>query len=154
MKEKLWMAGGAILFLGIAVGAMFFTGFLLNALLWVSNHGAKWLLLVSTLYVLFGLFVLLPLAAFRGTRHFAAGGMFVAKGLFAVTLWTLCIALTFAKWGKVATLVGLFFFGVGILPIGIVAGFLADPWYGGFVPLILIALYCAAAAAGDHFAQT
>lgn len=147
------MVLGLLLFVGVGLAAFFFTGALLNLLLWVSNRGASWLLLASTAYLVFGLFVLLPLAAFRGTRRFAGGGMSVGKGLFGLTLWVLCIALTFAKWGKVVTIVGLLIFGVGILPMGIVAGFLTDPWYGGFIPLALIALYFGAAAASQHFLE-
>ncbi|MCU1114371.1 hypothetical protein JAK74_11230 [Stenotrophomonas maltophilia] len=147
------MVLGTLLFVAVGIAALFFTGALLNLLLWLSNRGASWLLLASTAYVVFSLFVLLPLAAFRGTRRFAGGGMTVGKGLFGFTLWVLCIALTFAKWGKAVTIVGLLFFGVGIIPMGVVAGFLTDPWYGGFVPLLLIALYVGASAAANHFLE-
>lgn len=147
------MVLGTLLFVGVGIAALFFTGALLNLLLWLSNRGASWLLLASAAYVVFSLFVLLPLAAFRGTRRFAGGGMSLGKGLFGLTLWVLCIALTFAKWGKAVTIVGLLFFGVGILPMGIVAGFLTAPWYGGFVPLLLIALYSGASAASNHFLE-
>jgi len=153
MKEKLWTALALVVFVFVAVAGFFFTGALINLFLWLSNHGAKWLLLASTVYVVFSLFLLLPLAAFRGTRRFAGGGMSVGRSLFGLTLWVLCIALTFAKWGKVVTIIGLLIFGVGILPIGIVAGFLTEPWYGGFIPLVLIALYFGAAAASDHFLE-
>jgi hypothetical protein len=154
MRDKLLMVGGLCLFATIGVLAFFFTGVLLNLFLWISNHGSKWLLIASALYVPFGLFVLLPLAAFRGTRVFACGGMHFGKGLFGLTFWLLCVALTFAKWGKAATLVGLFFFGLGVLPMGVLAGFLMKPWYGGFITLGLVALYFAAAAAAHHFEES
>ncbi len=153
MKDKLLMVGGLCLFATIGILAIFFTGALLNLFLWISKHGSKWLLIASTLYALFSLFVLLPLAAFRGTRGFACGGMHIGKGLFGLTFWLLCVALTFAKWGKVTTLVGLLFFGVGIMPMGIVAGFLMEPWYGGFVTFVLLALYFGAGAAAHHFEE-
>ncbi|MDH7550183.1 hypothetical protein [Stenotrophomonas geniculata] len=147
------MVLGTLLFVGVGIAALFFTGALLNLLLWLSSRGASWLLLASIAYVVFSLIVLLPLAAFRGTRRFAGGGMTVGKGLLGFTLWVLCIALTFAKWGKTVTIVGLLFFGVGILPMGVVAGFLTEPWYGGFVPVLLIAAYVGASAAANHFLE-
>lgn len=153
MKEKLGMALGAVCLIGFPVLAFFLAGFLLDVLLWISNYGSKWMVTLSILYLPFSLFVLLPLAAFTGTRRFASGGMRVGGYVFGTTLWLLCIALTFAQWGKTVTVVGLFFLGIGIIPIGVVAGFFANPWYMGFLTIILGALAFGASLAADHFDQ-
>ena len=67
--------------------------------------------------------VLLPMAVFQGTRRQAGAGLMMASWLFGVTTWTLGAVVTFATYGWVGLLIGLVFFGVGVVPIGIFAAF-------------------------------
>jgi hypothetical protein len=60
-----------------------------------------------------------------GDRKVAGQMLFQAAYLFGFTTWMLGAALTFASFGWVGLLVGLMVFGVGVVPIGIVAAIVA-----------------------------
>ena len=67
--------------------------------------------------------VLCPLAFFHRTRQFAGTSMFFVSWLFGITTWFLGATITFATWGWVGLLIGLFLFGVGVVPVGVLAAF-------------------------------
>lgn len=69
--------------------------------------------------------ILLPMAIFRATRSAAGTGIFFSSYIFGLTTWFLGAAVTFVTWGWVGLLIGLLFFGVGVVPIGILAAFIS-----------------------------
>ncbi len=70
-------------------------------------------------------FVLLPLALFKSTRGAVGTIMYGASWFFGITTWFLGATITFATWGWVGLLIGLFMAGVGVVPIGILAAFIS-----------------------------
>ena len=83
------------------------------------------LLPFAWLVLAIAIFVLVPMALYRNTRPQAGVGLFMASYLFGLTTWTLGAAVTFAMFGWPGLLIGMFFFGVGVVPIGIFAAFFA-----------------------------
>jgi hypothetical protein len=53
----------------------------------------------------------------------AGFGLAIGSWLFGLTTWTLGVAVTFATYGWIGLLIGLFLAGVGVVPIGIFAAF-------------------------------
>jgi hypothetical protein len=71
--------------------------------------------------IVFAVPVLLVLAIIPAMRAYAGHGFVVASYVFGVTTWMLGLLLTLSIWGWFAVIVGLFFMGVGIVPIALLA---------------------------------
>lgn len=98
-----------------------------------------WLVGLSGIALVIGVFVFLPLAAFKKTRGFAGVGFFYVSLAFGATLWVWSLLLTYALWGGFAVLVGLVFLGVGILPMAFLATAFTGHW-ALFFQLLLVAV--------------
>jgi hypothetical protein len=68
-------------------------------------------------------FVLIPLAVWRKTRHVAGVGLLITSYVFGITLWFLSAAIAFGAFGWFGLIVGLLFFGVGVVPLAILGAF-------------------------------
>ncbi len=107
--------------------------------------------------VLLGMLILfIPLSMFRRTRAVAGLGIFALSYLLGLTLWVWSLILTFKLWGIFAVILGLFFVGVGIVPIALLAVLFHGDWatLGDLLLLIIcvpvsrsFGLYLAAQAA-------
>ena len=85
--------------------------------------------------------VLLPMALFERTRAQAGIGLFLASWLFGLTVWILSAMVTFATLGWIGLLIGLFIFGVGVVPIGIFAAFFVVKSLSlGFSMIVMVAI--------------
>ena len=51
-----------------------------------------------------------------------------ASSIFGITLWIWGLVLTYNLWGGGAVLVGLFLFGVGVVPMAMLATLFAAMW--------------------------
>lgn len=81
------------------------------------------LLPLSWIAIAISVLVLTPFALFRRTRAKAGFGLYLASWVFGLTTWMLGATVTFVAYGWIGLLIGLFFFGVGVVPIGIFAAF-------------------------------
>ena len=68
--------------------------------------------------------IFLPISFMQGTKSFAGKGIFTMSYLFGVTTWLLSCIITFATWGVAGLIIGLFFLGVGVVPMAILASFI------------------------------
>ncbi len=82
------------------------------------------------------LFIVLPLAIPRRTRATASVALFLASYVFGATLWMEGLLFTLLTWGPFAVFLGLFMFGVGVVPIAMLATLLKGMWH----PLIDLVL--------------
>ena len=112
------------------------------------------LLPVSEFAFLIVLFVLCPMALFKRTRHTAAKWILLSSYLFGLTTWCLGGLLTFASWGLVGLIIGLVFFGLGVVPMGILGAFvvLEQPTMG--LALIGMTVLIFATRVGGMFLRT
>ena len=67
--------------------------------------------------------ILFPLALWRKTRSAAGVGLFVVSYIFGATTWFLGAAVTFGSFGWIGLIIGLFIFGLGVVPLGIIGAF-------------------------------
>ena len=73
--------------------------------------------------------VILPLfTLFSVTRAWAGLGFAMASYIFGITGWFIGLLLTWMLWGGLAVLIGLFVFGVGVVPIAMLATLLKGMW--------------------------
>ena len=84
----------------------------------------SYLLPFAWLAVAVAVFVLFPLAAWRKTRRAAGVGLFVVSYIFGATTWFAGAAVSFASFGWIGLIIGLFIFGIGVVPLGIAGAFL------------------------------
>lgn len=92
---------------------------------------ARWALETSDLVAAFAiralpltLLVVLTLVTIRRTRSLGGFILFVFSFLTGVSTWLLGSALSFASFGWFGLIVGLGVMGVGVVPLGIVGGFI------------------------------
>jgi hypothetical protein len=64
-----------------------------------------------------------PLAAWRKTRGGAGRAVVVVSYMVGATTWFLGAAVTFGSFGWIGLIIGLFIFGIGVVPLGIIGAF-------------------------------
>ncbi|MBA4051387.1 MAG: hypothetical protein C0472_05770 [Erythrobacter sp.] len=74
------------------------------------------------------LFILLPLSFFPATRNFAGNGFEIASFVFVMFLWVFAMAFTYSEWGLGLLVLGLMFFGVGVIFMSILAALFGAEW--------------------------
>jgi len=89
--------------------------------------------------LIFGM-ILMPLSYFKRTKAAAGTGMLIASIVFGLTLWLWGFLLTYAMWGIGAVIIGLFIFGIGVVPIAMLATLINAEWYTLIELVILTAL--------------
>lgn len=138
MKEYIKSIGNLLLLLLImTLPLLFIYG---SAL--VAEKFLPWLFVLSI--VLFGIsvFVLLPLSFFKKLRSFTGGGLIIFSYVFGVTGWFVGLLVTWIYWGGFAVFMGLCFFGIGVVPIAILASAINAGWSNLFmIVFLLIATY-------------
>ncbi|MEL1250529.1 hypothetical protein [Aurantiacibacter gilvus] len=90
------------------------------------------------------LLLLVPLAIIPRSRGLAAMGFGLVSFIFGAILWVWALAFTYDVWGLVAVILGLFLFGIGIVPIGFIAALVHGEWelLGFFVLLLALTYGC------------
>ncbi len=81
-------------------------------------------LLVDAFYTLFPLFLVgFILSIFRRTRPWTGVILFCLSYLLGAATWFYGAGLAFGTWGLFGLFVGLFLFGIGVVPVGVVGAF-------------------------------
>ena len=65
---------------------------------------------------------------FNKTRSITSIGLLISSYIFGVTLWFWGLILTFYYWGFLAVIIGLFIFGIGVVPIALLATIINTEW--------------------------
>lgn len=95
--------------------------------------------------------VLLPMAAFPRTRAAAGNGLALMSLVFGATTWLLGAAVTFASFGWIGLIVGLVIFGIGVVPLAILAAFFKLKLTSLGISLIIMSVITFAARAGGIY---
>ena len=82
----------------------------------------------------------LPLAAFEATRTFAGKTLRFFSYLLGFTAWIWGFSVTYLIWGGWAVAAGIFFFGVGVVPMALVAASLEGLWATVGQMVVIVAL--------------
>ena len=84
-----------------------------RTLVWLVNVAEP----IFFLYLTVCIFVLLPMALFRRTRHFSVLAIMVGTWLSGGILWITSVAILYFNWGWSALIFGLVFAGIGVVPV-------------------------------------
>lgn len=87
-----------------------------------------WLFNITGFVFLVDILILLPLLMLNKTRSITSIGLLISSYIFGVTLWFWGLILTFYYWGFLAVIIGLFIFGVGVVPIALLATIINTEW--------------------------
>jgi hypothetical protein len=134
-----WMKDASLGILAlVATSMMFFVGLALMTFVgsfsvWV----VRWIPLAGVITLAVTIFLLGPLAFIPPTRAFSSVGYMIASFAFGALLWVGGMALTYAAWGVLGVMIGLFILGVGVVPIGMLAALIHGDW-GDLAALLLM----------------
>src|SRR5436305_5327435 len=128
MKEAIKGVGAIALGLAILVGVLVLALLFINGGVWLGDKIYPALFMVSVITFLVCLFILIPMAVFHPTRGIAGLGLFISSYIFGLLLWVSSLLLTYTIWGGLAVFVGLFVFGVGVVPIALLATLIKGLW--------------------------
>jgi hypothetical protein len=118
---------GALVPIGI-VAFILVAVLVLRGMVWVSDKALPWLITGSEIAIVICVFVLLPLCIFRTTRPWAGVAFVYASYLFGLLLFAYSCLFVVYAWGYGGLVVGLLFFGVGVVPVALLAALLHAEW--------------------------
>lgn len=124
LKKIGWTVAGIALFVLVLVVPVL----LLQGAVWASENLLPLLMFVAVFVFAVDVAVLLPLSAVRGLRTFTGAGLQWSSILFGITTWLSGFIVTLDLWGWFAVVLGLFMFGVGVVPMGMVASVFNGAW--------------------------
>ena len=78
--------------------------------------------------LLVSFFILAPMALFHKTRGAAAAGFVLTSFVYGILTWVMGLLITMQYWGPVAVVIGLLLFGVGVVPVGMLAAAFHSSW--------------------------
>ena len=147
LKETLDNCGAMLLSLMIGILLLMIVATLMLGLKWAYSKLLPWFQTMAI--IAFGTLVLvaLPLAIAKRTRVYSVGVLLVVFQIFAATLWMEGFLLTMSIWGGGATVVGMFFGGIGVIPMAMLATLVNGMWRP-FVELLALTVLTIAIGMG------
>ncbi len=95
----------------------------------LALEGYRLLLPISWIVLAVIVIVLLPMCLFKRSRPFAGFGFIAASYLFGITTWLLGAVITFGSFGWIGLIIGLLLFGIGVVPLALIAAiFVLKSW--------------------------
>jgi hypothetical protein len=137
--DKLKSAGWTFLGILLLLGIIAVVGVFLGAAEALSEYVLPWCIRVAFWGFLALSVVLLPASLVRRWRSFTSPAMLVLSYLFGATVWMDGLVLTMTIWGDGAVIFGLFFLGVGVVPIAMLATLFHGMW-GRLAELVVLTL--------------
>lgn len=128
MKGALKSVGGTVIGFGILLLLLSLPVILVKGGLWAAEHILPTLSIVGGVALGVDLILLLPLSLVRRLRPVTGSGIVISSYIFGATLWLAGLIFTYSLWGFWAVLIGLFFIGIGVVPIALLATALHGMW--------------------------
>jgi len=94
----------------------------------VGEKILPWLMALSIIAIGVCLVILPLFTLFSASRAWAGLGFAMVSYVFGITCWFIGLLLTWMLWGGLAVLIGLFIFGVGVVPIAMLATLFKGMW--------------------------
>jgi hypothetical protein len=142
VADKLKGIGATLAGVAILAAVIALTVVVLRGVTWVSVTVSPLLMPTFFWTLIACLFVLGPSALFHRTRGFAAVGLMFASYVFGFILWVWSFLLTLKLLGMFAVIVGLIFFGIGIVPVALLAVLFNADWSSlGDMAILLVATF-------------
>ena len=127
-NEALRAIGGVLLAGGIGIGFVTLLMMLLYGATWASEHLLRYVSLAAQWAIVICIVILAPLAVFRRTRIISAFGFFSSSYIFGTCLWMMGLLSAYFYWGLKSIIIGICMFGVGVVPVALLASLFNSDW--------------------------
>jgi len=107
---------------------------------WLADKLLPILLPICIIVLITDVIVFGPLALIPRTRSWAGIGLYISSYIFGITGWFLGLLLTWTLWGTTAVIIGLLIFGIGVVPIAILATLFNGMWFEFAFLLVVVIL--------------
>jgi hypothetical protein len=121
---------------------------LLKGIKWASEALLPWLMAGAGLVLVIDVVFLLPLSLFRRLRVFTGASLQWSSLLFGLTTWLSGFLLTYALWGGFWVGVGMLFFGIGVVPMAMLATLFKGMWAELIALVIMVVMTFGVRGAG------
>ena len=141
-KDGLQAIGGFLLVGGVGIGFVTLLMMLFYGAAWASEQFLPYVILAAQWAIVICIVILAPLAVFRRARIVSAFGFFTSSYLFGTCLWMMGLLSAYFYWGPKSIIIGMCLFGVGVVPVAILASFFNSDWSAIAMMLTGVALTC------------
>jgi hypothetical protein len=139
MRDLLKGLSGLLIAL-VFVGALIFLAALfIKGGAWASAVILPFVDLLCWFTISLTVLVLLPLSFFKKTRPSSGFMLLMASYVFGSAAWLKGFLWAYNIWGVVGVLIGVFLFGVGVVPVGAIALLLNGMWQPFFALIAAVA---------------
>ena len=145
------LGGSLLIFAFVLVIAALPTLYVFGAA-WLGRHVIDYVALVAGFALFACVFTLLPLAIFRATRIVSVYGLFISSYVFGIGVWLAAFPDLYQYWGLLGVVIGLLLYGVGVIPLAILAQVLHLQWQEAAVLIAGVVLAYGARKASDWLA--
>jgi len=138
MKRFLKGLSGALIVLVAVAALIFLAALFIKGGAWVSAVVLPFINLLSRIALFFTIVVFLPLSFLKKTRPFTGFMLLITSYVFGLAAWLKGFFWAYNIWGVVGVLIGVFLFGVGVVPVGALALLLNGIWEPMFALLLTV----------------
>ena len=139
MEDILKTIGVIAVVIAICLGLIFLAALFIKGGVWLSIKILPWLSILMWIVFAFNVVVFLPLGIFKKTKAASGIGIYVSSYIYGLTLWLWGLLVTYMIWGKLAVFIGLFIYGVGVVPMAMIAAAIEGDWMTtGSISLLLL----------------
>jgi hypothetical protein len=128
MRKFLKSIGSFIIGVAFLIGIIVLPLLFIYGGVWLSEIILPWLFIIMFFVFAVDILIILPLGIFNKTKSASAVGLVISSYVYGLTLWLWALLLTYAIWGMIAVIIGLFIFGIGVVPIAILASLINGEW--------------------------
>jgi uncharacterized protein DUF4339 len=96
--------------------------------IWVTDQLIRYAIWAAGLGIVLMPVVVLPLAFIKATKKASAFGLLASSYVFGTCMWMMGTLTAYFYWGFKGLMVGILLFGIGVVPIGLLAGLLNADW--------------------------
>jgi hypothetical protein len=138
MTEQLKAAGTWVLIFVVLILISWVLNLLIAGGVWAGVKIYPFLQLIMNITLVVTFLIFAPLSLIRRLRPLVGTCMVFASYVYGITLWVWSLLLTYAVWGGVAVIIGLFLMGIGVVPIAMLACVVKGSWQV-FAQLVVLA---------------
>jgi hypothetical protein len=140
ISEKIKNTGCLVFGILFLVGLITTILFVVRGAFWVGEKVLPFLLDLTGFVSLIVFFVFVPMTFFKKLRRKAGKALFFSSFLFGLTAWVYSALVAYTLWDLLGLFIGLFIFGVGVVPVGIIAALISGEWIMASSIIYLIVL--------------
>ncbi|QHP70445.1 hypothetical protein EI171_26040 [Bradyrhizobium sp. LCT2] len=127
-KDALQAIGGYMLVMAVGIGFVTLLMMLFYGATWASENLLRYVSLAAQWAIVTCIVILAPLAVFRRTRIISAFGFFSSSYIFGTCLWMMGLLSAYFYWGLKSIIIGMCLFGVGVVPVALLASLFNSDW--------------------------